>query len=372
GAKMAVLLGGIIIALGQFSLTLGSEMTFYGGLVLIAIGTGLLKPNISAMVGALYTPEDRRRDSGFSIFYMGINVGAWLAPFACGFFAQSETFKAFLRSSNIAPSTCWRWAFAVAGFGMVLGVIQYLFGQKYLATVGHKPHKKGEVNPSAQPGDDRPITGEDYQRLGAVVIFCFFAAMFWAVFEQAGSSLTLFADKMTHNVILGVSFPSSFYQSVNPSFIVLLTPVFAWLWIKWGDKQPSTPMKFSIGLLFAGLGFLVAALATNVAGGGQVSAWWLIGVYFIHTVGELCLSPVGLSTMTKLAHPRLVGMVMGFWFLGPWAGNLAGGLIAGHFDSSDASAVIGLFLKVGMSAVVGAIIMAALSPIIRKLMVGVK
>ncbi|MBI4751208.1 MAG: peptide MFS transporter [Acidobacteria bacterium] len=381
GAKNAVILGGIIIALGQFTLAAPSPEVFYLGLFLIIIGTGFLKPNISAMVGALYKQGDVRRDAGFSIFYMGINLGALLAPLTCGFVAQDPRFKAWLIQSGVDPHTCWRWAFAVAGFGMSLGVMQFLFGRKYLEAVGNRPIGKSASAEavanakSQQPeGYDKPITREDYKRLGAVIIFCTFAVLFWAVFEQAGSSLTLFADQMTNNQVLGIPYPSSYYQSVNPFFIIALTPLFAWMWVKWGEKQPSTPLKFGIGLFFVGVGFVVAAYASSIAGStnAKVAAWWLIAVYFIHTVGELCLSPVGLSTMTKLAHPKLVGMVMGIWFLAPAIGNFIGGFVAGYFDAKDPAIVVKLFGILGCVAIGGGVVMALLTPVIRKLMGNVR
>lgn len=381
GAKNAVLLGGIIIAIGQFTLAAPSPEVFYLGLFLIIIGTGFLKPNISAMVGALYKQGDVRRDAGFSIFYMGINLGALLAPLTCGFVAQDPRFKAWLIQSGVDPHTCWRWAFAVAGFGMSLGVMQFLFGRKYLEAVGNRPIGKSASAEaianakSQQPeGYDKPITTEDYKRLGAVIIFCTFAVLFWAVFEQAGSSLTLFADQMTNNQVLGIAYPSSYYQSVNPFFIIALTPLFAWMWVKWGEKQPSTPLKFGIGLFFVGVGFVVAAYASSIAGStnAKVAAWWLIAVYFIHTVGELCLSPVGLSTMTKLAHPKLVGMVMGIWFLAPAIGNFIGGFVAGYFDAKDPAIVVKLFGILGCVAIGGGVVMALLTPAIRKLMGNVR
>lgn len=409
GARMAVLVGGIIIAIGHYTIALATIPSFYTGLVLIVLGTGLLKPNISAMVGGLYREGDLRRDAGFSIFYMGINLGAFLAPFVCGFLAQSETFRHYLASHGMRAENSWHWGFGAAGVGMTLGLLQYILGKKYLASVGNNPEKFSKpvqiailltylITPVVfllmlyKFDWARYVIGliigaavtyvigkiikestiEEIKRLASVVVFFAAAALFWAVFEQAGSSLTLFADQMTDNMLFSISFPSSFFQAVNPLFIIGFAPVFAWLWVRWGERQPSSPTKFSIGLLFAGLGFFLAAISSKLAGDTKVASMWLVGVYFLHTVGELCLSPVGLSTMTKLSPQRLVGLVMGVWFLAPAVGNYVGGMIAGHFDAKDPSSVIHLFNQVGIAAVIGAVIMFVLMPVMKKLMGGVK
>ncbi|MBX7221791.1 MAG: peptide MFS transporter [Blastocatellia bacterium] len=417
GARAAVMIGGAVIALGEFALAGPTMGAFYTGLVLIVLGTGLLKPNISAMVGALYAPTDVRRDAGFSIFYMGINMGAFLAPFVCGFLAQSETFKGMLKSAGMNPAHSWHFAFAAAGAGMALGLGQYYWGRENLAAVGRPPENpKGSpitgilaylgiggalfaffagmtyvINQAGNVAKGafgavvgliviglvwsilKPLSGEERKRMISVVIFVASAALFWAIFEQAGSSLTLFTDKMTDSSLLGIAFPSSFFQAINPVFIILLAPVFSILWVKWGEKQPSSPMKFTIGLLFAGIGFIVAAFAAGSGvGGAKASGHWLLLIYFIHTIGELCLSPVGLSTMTKLAPAQLVGLVMGIWFLGPTLGNYVGGILAGHFDETHPETVVGLFYQLGFAGIIGAVVMFALIPIMRKLMGGVK
>jgi POT family proton-dependent oligopeptide transporter len=348
GARAAVLWGGIIIAAGHFSMAFSSLPTFYAGLILVAAGTGLLKPNVSTMVGSLYSEEDPRRDSGFSIFYMGINLGAMIAPIVCGYLGQKID---------------WHLGFAAAGVGMVLGLVQYLANRKRLAHVGSRPESRKTRENSAPQA---PFTREEIRRLLVIGLLFFFSVVFWMVFEQAGSSYTFFADRHTDNHIFGFEFPSSWFQSVNSIFIIALAPVFSWLWIWLKNRQPSSPAKFSIGLSFVGLGALVLALAATMTGAGRVSPIWLVSLYFIQTIGELCLSPVGLSTTTKLAPVRIVGLMMGVWFLSISLGSKLAGWAAG-FYRDDPGAMFRLFGTLGLVAIVAGLILAALVPQIRKL-----
>lgn len=351
GQRKAVLIGGIVIALGHFSLAFTSLPFFFTGLLLIVSGTGLLKPNVSSMVGALYGPDDPRRDSGFSIFYMGINIGAMLSPLVCGYLGQKIS---------------WHWGFAAAGFGMTLGLIQYVAGGRRLGEAGLRP-KKSETK-TERVGDR--FTEVEKKRLAVIGILFIFSALFWAAFEQAGSSLNLFADKLTRTSIFGWQFPSSWFQSVNSVFIILLAPVFAWLWVRLGKREPSSPAKFAFGLLFVGLGFLVmvgAALASRPEQ-NPVSPLWLIVVYLLHTIGELCLSPVGLSTVTKLAPARVVGLMMGVWFLSISLGNFVGGWVAGFFGSFPLPKLFG---AVALTTIGPALVLGALINPIRRLMGGV-
>ena len=398
GSRLAVLIGGIIIASGHYSMIFPSSTSFYAGLILIVLGTGLLKPNISSIVGSLYAEGDPRRDAGFSIFYMGINLGAFVAPLACGFLAQDEKFKSFLKANNFLPEGSWHWGFGAAGVGMTFGLIQYLIFQKSLRRVGNRPDvPMGELVKRVVIAVAAITTlgllliynlwsiiavgiiagaiwlffslkTEERNRFIVIGILFVFAALFWAAFEQAGSSLTLFADKMTRNSVFGWNFPSSWFQSVNSLFIIILAPVFSWLWVTLGTRQPSSPAKFSFGLLFAGLGFVVVAFASTLYSGNTlVDPFWLVSVYFLHTVGELCLSPVGLSTMTKLAPVRLVGLIMGIWFLAASVGNYAAGTIAGHFDETAEGAVFKLFASVAAVTIISAGILALITPYARKL-----
>lgn len=365
GAKKSVFFGGIIIAMGHFSLIFHQMSFFYAGLVLIVIGTGLLKPNISALVGGLYGEGDPRRDGGFSIFYMGINLGALFAPLVCGTLAQSESFKSMLQGYGFNPNNSWHWGFGAAGVGMVAGVIQYMFGQGRLPEVGKKSAEAGKA--AVEPA--KPLTAEEYKRLAVIGILFFFSITFWAAFEQAGSSLNLFADRVTRNSYFGWTFPSSYFQSVNSVFIILLAPLFSFVWLGLGKKQPSSPAKFAYGLFFTGVGFVVLAFASSLAGSepNSVSPNWLILVYFLHTVGELCLSPVGLSTVTKLSPARLSGLMLGVWFLSISIGNKIGGIIAGNFDEKADGMLVKLFGGVALATILAAVILAVITPYIRKL-----
>ncbi len=366
GARRSVLIGGIVIAAGHFSMAFASIPSFYTGLLLIVLGTGLLKPNISAMVGGLYGDDDPRRDSGFSIFYMGINLGAALSPLVCGYLAQSAGFRSILASFGFHPQGSWHWGFAAAGVGMTLGLVQYLVHRKRLAHVGNRADKR-----TADSAPVEPLTRSEWSRVAAIGVFFAFTVLFWSVYEQAGSSLTLFADRLTRNEVFGWAFPSSWFQSVEAVFVIALAPIYSALWIKLGKRQPSSPAKFTLGLLFLGIGTLFMVPAAVLAGSGRVSPWWLVVVYFIHVVGEMCLSPVGLSTVTKLAPAKLVGLMMGVWFLAAAIGNKFAGSLGGLFDESDAHWNAVLFGTTGVVVLVAAGILALLSPRIRRLMGGI-
>ena len=400
GTRMAVLVGGIIIALGHFSMALPTDVSFFAGLILIVLGTGLLKPNVSAVVGSLYGPTDQRRDAGFSIFYMGINLGAALAPLICSYLGEKVS---------------WHLGFGTAGIFMTLGVVQYVAHRERLAHVGHPPAFPREVirknavlgalfmaaittavivlyfGPAAiQEWRVQIMIGglalllvwlfasylkpEEKKPVAAIVVLFFFSVVFWAVFEQAGSSFNLFARDFTDRAVPGfvadlirtTEFPAGWYQSVNSIFLITLAPVFSLLWLKMGERQPSSPMKFAIGLLFVGAGALVLALASSFIGSsGKVGPYWLVGVYLCHTIGELCLSPVGLSTTTKLAPARLTGLMMGVWFLSISFGNFFAGEVAGNFSRE---ALFGLFSKVAAGPVIAGVLLIALTPMLRKLM----
>ncbi|HEX9982440.1 MAG TPA: peptide MFS transporter [Thermoanaerobaculia bacterium] len=356
GHYRAVLYGGIIIALGHFSMAVPGLPFFYLGLFLIICGTGLLKPNVSSMVGSLYTPEDTRRDAGFSIFYMGINLGAFIAPLLCGWLGQGYN---------------WHLGFGMAGVGMIVGLIQYVAGKKYLTPVTERPTAVTAALDTAASTDKSPLTSGDWARIGAICILTFFALLFWAGFEQAGSSLTLFADRATRLTIFGFAFPSSWFQSVEPVFVIMFSPVFAWIWLRLGRREPSSPVKFTLGLLFLSLAFLLIVPAARIfeASGQRVSPWWLVGLYFMQMVGELCLSPVGLSMVTKLSPGRLVGMMMGVWFFATAMGNYVAGWAAGFLQDRTYSQV---FMAVFVSVAVAAFILALLVVPIKKMMRGVK
>lgn len=350
GARLAVLLGGIIIACGHFSMALQPLPGFYAGLFLIVIGTGLLKPNISVMVGKLYREDDPRRDSGFSIFYMGINLGAMVAPLICGYIGQRIS---------------WHLGFAMAGVGMTLGLIQYVVHRKRLAHIGGRPIKKAKALAGEKTRPPQSLSQEDKRKLRVVVILCFFSLFFWMAAEQAGSSFNLFAERHTRGEFLGFSFPSSWLQSVNSIFILALAPVFSWLWLRMGRNQPSSPVKFTFGLLFVSIGMFVIAIASLFVGSGKVSPLWLVAVYFIQTIGELCLSPVGLSTVTKLSPLRMVGLMMGVWFLAASLGNYIAGVAAGFYQDNP-NTLFRLFGAIGSVTLVGAVVLLLLVPFLKR------
>jgi POT family proton-dependent oligopeptide transporter len=405
GARRAVLVGGIIIACGHYAMAVPAETTFFAGLVLVALGTGLLKPNISTMVGSLYRPDDERRDAGFSIFYMGINIGAFAAPLVCGYLAQSEDFRATLASWGMNPAGSWHWGFAAAGVGMTLGLIVYLVTGQRLAEVGAAPTERARpwgrlglvfVGTLALMGlmtlSDRypqlvfALFGlqiaailffalrpdVDSKRIAAIGVFFVAAQIFWAIFEQAGSSIALFADQLTRTTILGWKFPSAWFQSLNSLFVMALAPLFAWLWISLGPRQPSSPAKFTLGLLFLGLSFVLMVPAAKLTAEGLVSPLWLVGLFFLQTVGEMCLSPVGLSTMTKLAPKRLLGLIMGVWFLASALGNKLAGVLAGQFDAKSPDALATFFLQQALWVGAATLLLFALVPWVKRLMGGVR
>jgi proton-dependent oligopeptide transporter, POT family len=357
GLYRSVLLGGIIIATGHFMMAYPSIQTFYLGLILIVCGTGLLKPNVSGIVGTLYTKDDVRRDAGFSVFYMGINLGAFIAPLICGPLGQRIN---------------WHWGFGAAGVGMTVGVIQYVFGKRYIAP-GLARQARNEAEERAAElaeGKSKSFTTQEWRQISVIGILFVFSMLFWGAFEQAGSSLNLFADRLTRLNFLGVNFPSSTFQSVQPLFVIIFSPIFAWLWLRLRSHEPSSPAKFSLGLLFVGLSFLLLVPGAAIAQsqGIRVSPMWLIGVYFLQTVGELCLSPVGLSMVTKLAPPRIVGLMMGVWFLSISLGNKLGGFAAGFFDRLPLPTLFGVVAGTTLTA---AIVLFVIVKPIRRLMGGV-
>ncbi len=376
GARKAILVGGIVIALGHFTMAMPNLVGFFSGLALIVLGTGLLKPNISTMVGRLYHANDVRRDAGFSIFYMGINLGATLSPLVCGHLAQSDHFKQVLAQYGLSKELCWHFGFAAAGVGMCLGLAHLLWHWHLLDKIGGK--FKCEVPPPVEDGVaksdiSKPMfTSEEWKKLGALLCLFVFNALFWSIYEQGGSSLNLFADRLTDNTLFGFAFPSSWLQSFQPAYVIVLAPIFSWLWIKLGDKQPSSPAKFAIGLLFLGIGIAVMVPAAILTAQGKVSPMFLISVYFIETIGELCLSPVGLSTVTKLAPARLASLTMGGWFVSIAIGNKMAGFLSGYFKSESSDAMAFLYGAMAIAAIGAAGFLATLTPFIKKLMGSVK
>jgi POT family proton-dependent oligopeptide transporter len=351
GQYRSVLYGGIIIALGHFTLAFHPLPFFYAGLSLIVIGTGLLKPNVSGIVGSLYEPNDTRRDAGFSLFYMGINLGAFIGPLIAGYLAQKVD---------------WHVGFACAGVGMTAGVVQYILGRNRLQPAVERLERQRRESRAAarerklsvsSTGPTEPtfwgFTKVEWKRLAAMGVFFVFAAVFWGAYEQAGSTLNLFGDRYSNTTILGFTFPSSWFVSVQALFVIVLAPAFAWLWIKLGRLEPSTPTKFAIGLLFTGLSFLllmIPARHLQATPGIRVSPFWLIGCYFIQELGELSLSPVGLSVFTKLSPVKIVGLMLGVWFLADSVGNKVAGYAAGFISSAPLPDLFGTVAAVCLGA----------------------
>jgi POT family proton-dependent oligopeptide transporter len=400
GQRRAVLWGGIIIALGHFSMAIPRLDTFYFGMALIVVGTGLLKPSISTMVGALYSVDDVRRDAGFSIFYMGINIGA-MSPFVCGYLGENIN---------------WHYGFGAAGVGMTLGLIQYVAGARFLGQAGLRASGTsrdalllrrgivlsavviiagvigtftGALSFTAERISDafgflligvvvlffvwllraKGYSPTEHRRFWAILVLFIASSLFWSAFEQAGSTLSLFADRNTHlhawdSPLWGL-FRASYFQSFNSIFIIALAPVFAWLWVALRHHEPTSTAKFSVGLVFVGLGF---AILIPVAGGAAVSPWWLTLTYLLHTIGELCLSPVGLSAMTKLAPARICGLMMGVWFLSISVGDYIGGRLASVYEVFPLPELFGIVA--GFCIVVGLLLVLLLRPM-KRLMGGV-
>jgi len=408
GQRRAVFYGGILIAIGYLLLAVPSELVFFLALPLIVFGTGLLKPNISTIVGQLYAPGDSRRESGFSIFYVGINLGATVAPIICGY---------------VGERIDWHLGLGLAGVGMAFGVLTFWMGQKRLGDAGLKPvepptpqegerwrkqfrqglmglagffvllaavHFSGLIELSAERlvnaagvvlvgitlavfawmifgGDWSP---EERKRLLVIVVLFLGSAMFWAAYEQAGSSFNVFAKNNTDKVLFGFSFPASWLQSMNAAFIICFAAAFAWMWIKLGNRQPGSVAKFSIAMAFATLGFVVMMIAAQRAGAdGQVSPMWLIVTYLLHTTGELFLSPVGLSAMTDLAPTRVAGLMMGLWFLSLSMGNYIAGRLASFYGGMPPQ---DLFRTLAIITLVTAVLLALLVRPVSRMMRGVK
>ncbi len=352
GARKCIFIGGILMALGQFSLASQNLSFFYVGLGLLIAGNGFFKSNISTVVGMLYKKNDSRRDGGFTIFYMGINLGAFMSPLICG---------------TLGEKIGWQWGFFAAGVGMIIGTITLKWGErKFLGDKGLKP-VTAKVDSTGKKSDT-PLTKEEKHRIAVIFIMAFFVIFFWAAFEQAGSSLTLFTDQSTNRYISFLDFevPASYFQSVNPLLIFILAPMFSRLWTALSNKkiEPSTPAKFVYGLVLLALGFLlmIGAVA-NYEASGAVSMLWLVGVYLFHTLGELCLSPVGLSMVTKLSPARFASMLMGVWMAAVFFSNLVAGLFAGNYDQMDKKLFFMIPLITAVSAAI--VLLLLLKPIKR-------
>ena len=414
GAQRAVWYGGIIIALGHFTLALPWTQTFYLGLVFVVVGSGTLKPNMSGLVGELYPEGGARRDAGFTIFYMGVNLGAAIGPIVCGWLAEAIG---------------WHWGFAAAGVGMILGLIQFKLSRHLLGNAGVRRGNEAPLHLSERVilfcgipavlivlalvmmgwlhlnpvrlaqamayvilaigavffagaflfADLNKIEKE---RVAMILVLFLASALFWAGFEQAGSSFNLFAERYTARFAawlpirsLHHEVPAAWFQMLGPVFIIAFAPIFAWLWVWLAQRNldPSIPVKFALGLLLLAAGFAVMAGATMVViSGHRAAPEWLVMTYLLHTFGELCLSPVGLSSVTKLAPRKLAGQMMGIWFLATSLGELLAGLLAGEFNPEAIHSWPRLYLKIILLSSGAGVLLVLLSRPIKRLMSGVK
>ena len=424
GLRRAIMLGAVLITSGHLMIGLSgfagagmSKIFFFLGLILIPLGTGLLKPNISAIVGDLYPEGGARRDAGFSIFYMGINLGAFLGQLVAGYLGERVS---------------WHWGFGVAGIGMAMGLVAFwLRSRTTLGPIGTDIVR--DPDPVVQAGREAGVklwtgvgvgvlalvfilaatgtitldpqvigsymtvvlvglavaffayvfiagglTSDEKKRVAVIFVLFVFAAVFWGAFEQAPTSLNLFANDFTDRQMFGIEVPATAFQAINSGFVIIFAPVFAGVWMGLAKRgwELSSPAKFALGLGLAGVGFLLMVSAANavVASGGtlKVSPWWLVGSYFFQTLGELCLSPVGLSSMTKLSPKRYVGQMMGIWFLATSVGNLVAGLVGGHVDPTKLEQTPMVFSGTAIALFVSTAILGLMIVPIRRMMVGVK
>ena len=409
GAQRAVWVGGVLITIGHFTMAVPLRESFFLGLVFIVLGTGLLKPNISALVGQLYPEGGARRDAGFTIFYMGINLGAFIGPLVC---------------SALGEKVNWHYGFAAAGVGMVLGLVQFGLTRRHLGEAGREPTHRSDtvgrdwmliggvsaagavvvglalagmlvINPVVLAKEAAyvltmlavlffgwvfqfgKLTAVEIRRVAVIAILFVASVLFWAGYEQAGSSLNLFAREYTVLAIksLNVELPAGWFQSVPAFFVITFAPVVAHAWVLLNRRglNVSLPAKFAFGLILLAVGFLVVAIASKRAlASGPVLPTWLVATYFFHVLGELLVSPVGLSSVTKLAPQRLVGQMMGVWFLATSLGNLLAGLYAGDVSGANAAAMPAGFMQVFCYAGVAGLLLLLCAKPIRNLMKGVE
>ncbi|GEA50065.1 dipeptide/tripeptide permease [Vibrio inusitatus NBRC 102082] len=362
GQRKSVLIGGVLMALGQFSLALPNHAfgldihtTFYFGLTLLILGNGLFKPNISTMVGDLYEEGDNRRDGAFTIFYMGINLGALIAGVVAG---------------SVANSYGWNAGFLVAGIGMILSVVlQISLGHSWLGKIGTVPAAKLAQQKNSK-NQKAPLTKQETDRLKVIMVLGLFVIVFWAGFEQAGGLMNIYTQQYTDRMLGSFEVPAAWFQSLNPFFIMLLAPLLAAIWVKLGKREPSSPVKFALALFFLAVGFLFMVGAVLQQGGDETvktSMFWLVGAFFFHTLGELCISPIGLSMVTKLAPLRLASLLMGAWFGFNAIANYVAGFIGSHVGDYGAMSIFG---GIAVAATISGIILLFMSNTLVKWMHG--
>jgi POT family proton-dependent oligopeptide transporter len=352
GQRRAVIIGGTVMMLGQFLCALKQEPLLYLGGALLIGGNGLFKANVSTMVGQLYRPGDPRRDSGFTIFYVGINLGAAIGPFLCG---------------TPAEKVDWSLGFAAAGLGMAVGVLIFVLLNRRLLRpeVGAAPRRQRSASTAHvhQPA----LTREERERIVVIFVLTFFVSIFWAGYEQGGGLMNLFTDRSTDRFLFGYEIPTTWFQAVNSAFIFTLAPVFTVLWPRLAEsgREPSTARKMAVALFALAFSFVLLYFAARRAEAvGKAGALWMVGAYLFQTIGELMLSPVGLSMVTKLAPARYASALMGVWFLSNAAGNkLAGSIGAlaeGHGDST-------VFRGIAVGSAVAGVVLYALAPVLHRM-----
>ena len=398
GQQNAILYGGLVIMIGHFLLAFTNIETFYLGLIFVVLGTGLLKPNISAIVGGLYEKEKEKKEAGFTIFYMSINIGSVLGFFICGYLGESIG---------------WHYGFGAAGIGMAFGLIQFILTRKNLGEVGIKPSIELPKNKKKKEAiflyllsfiffvallmgifgfwtfDPIPLANaltiiiitiaaiyflylfifgnlnEDERKKVILILVLFFgAAFFWSGFDQAGSSFNIFAKEYTDRVILGWEYPASWLQVLNPILVVILSPFMAYLWIFLGKRMldPSLPFKFGMGLILMAVGFIFIAIGANIAmQDGLAGARWLLLTYLFHTIGELTLSPIGLAAISNLSPKRYVGQMMGIWFLASSLGAIIAGLLSGQATYAGLNSMPDLFNKIAIISSIAGLVLILIS-----------
>ncbi|WP_085521229.1 peptide MFS transporter [Tuberibacillus sp. Marseille-P3662] len=370
GLRTAITIGGTVMAIGDFSLfAFHSEWGLYFGLACLIIGNGFFKPNISTMVGELYSKNDIRKDSAFTIFYMGINLGALFSPLVAGYLYGDL----FHSTSNGIEHFGYNFAFLASSIGMIIGQLLFnILGKKYLGDLGKKPARSKDATETSSKA--QPLTKHEKHRIGVIFILAVFVIMFWVGFEQAGASFTLYTQKFIDRTILGYQVPTSWFQSLNPLFILLLAPVVSAIWIKLSKTKRgdfSIPTKMAFGLMLLGLGFMVMITAVSITGSNEAnitmkaSALFMVFTYLLHTLGELCLSPIGLSLVSKMSPVKYASFLMGIWFLSNAAANYLAAKVGilttqlGYFE---------IYLYVGIVAMILGVVLLCITKPIQKLM----
>ncbi len=376
GQRKAIVIGSLLMMFGQLTLfAVNTHIGLYLGLFLLIIGNGFFKPNISTLVGGLYKQNDPRRDSAFTIFYMGINIGSFFAPLVAALLA--DNIFAITDGSGQILTHGYKYGFLAAAIGMLIGQFVFTsFSKKYLGSLGVTPVGKFKVAEGADVvNNNAPLTKSEKQRIGAIFVYFFFAIFFFAGFEQAGSSISLYTDRFVDRTLFGHNVSTILFQSINPLFVVLLAPLFAILWPTKIGQNVTTPIKMGSGLMLLGIGFFFMLGAISQAGDdisnitAKASMWWIVFTYLLHTMGELCLSPVGLSVTTKLAPPKLASILMGVWLLSSAFANFVGGWISSITSSMGFGSV---YMVLCVGAIVFGLALICLNKFLLKIMHGVR